>query len=114
MRLSDYLWLKLAHNAHLYNKAPYLMAKLYIVSFSVRGSGEFPFDMLRYDGCHPVNESQARDIARTYAKGDAPLTPRTVRLETRGRPRIWFPTEGRWNSFGWVVERESIESRAQQ
>lgn len=84
--------------------------KLYVVRFTVRGSGEFPFDMLRYDACHPRHESEARGLGRTYANGKAPTEPVSVELESRGRPSNWWPTAARWQSFGWTVVQTEIEA----
>lgn len=82
--------------------------KLYTVRFTVRGSGEFPFDMLRYDACHPRHENEARGLGRTYVRGDAPVERHEVELESCGRPLHWEPTAARWQSFGWTVDNLSI------
>lgn len=62
--------------------------------FVVVGGGHFPFDMLRYDHCHPFDSHAARKLggrdqralvlACTWEKG-------------------WKPTFDRWASFGWSV-----------
>lgn len=70
--------------------------KRYGWRFIVVGCGDFPFDMLRYDECFPVDEGEARDMVIHN------LEQRTVRLErwsTHPRP----PTERRWESQGWRV-----------
>lgn len=84
------------------------MSALYIFRFTVEGSGEFPFDMLRYDECFPRHESEARGLARTYANGKADINRHTVELVSRGRARHWLPNVGRWRSFGWEVKPVSI------
>lgn len=84
--------------------------RLYAVRFIVTGTGEFPFDMLRYDACHPRHEDEARQLGTTYAKGDLPEGKRQIELESRGRPNHWTPTVDRWRSFGWTVDHYSLEA----
>lgn len=83
--------------------------QLYIVRFKVRGNGEFPFDMLRYDGCHPVNESEARCLGWTYALAEEPRGVIEIELQSRGRERYWEPCAARWQSFLWQVVPDSVE-----
>lgn len=64
----------------------------YIRRFTVRGAGEFPFDMLRYDMCWPASPD---DVAQMMSTGR-----RTVTLHT---PVTTSPTTGRWDSFLWQV-----------
>lgn len=64
-------------------------------SFTVRGRGTFPFDMLRYDTCHPATAEDAIKL------GEKDL--RVVRLTMQTRTKIRVPTEDRWTSFGWTV-----------
>lgn len=77
------------------------MANQHLHLFRVRGGGEFPFDMLRYDACRPVRESEARSMARSYADDVSP----GLRVVTLGHTgdRSWTPTDRRWASFGWKV-----------
>ena len=70
--------------------------KVALWEFVVQGSGEFPYDMLRYDQCWPATE--AVDSGRLGTRSNE---LRTVRL--RG---LRSPTTGRWNSFSWRVESE--------
>lgn len=63
--------------------------------FTVEGTGEFPFDMLRYDCCWPKSEAHDSHL---------------LSGETRDRRRIVLltdnphaPTVGRWESFTWRV-----------
>ena len=60
--------------------------------FTVRGRGQFPFDMLRYDQCWP--KSSAPDVSALWHTDDE----RTVTLVG-----ICSPTVDRWASFGWRV-----------
>jgi len=71
------------------------MAKAQRKIFTVEGSGEFPFDMLRYDHAWPYTEAHDSHLLSS---------------ETRERRRVVLmtdspqaPTVGRWESFGWRV-----------
>ena len=74
----------------------------YLHTFSVRGRGRFPVDMLRYDCCYPVTGIGADRLLDTDMK-----TERTIVLRRVTRTSNWEPTEGRWSSFGWYVIRDS-------
>ena len=39
---------------------------MYETKFSVKGNGEFPHDMLRFDECFPVSSSDAAGIESPY------------------------------------------------
>ena len=72
----------------------------------VEGSGEFPYDMLRYDACWPRTEQDAHqmNLAAT-CQGDV----RRVELLTYKEYKSWQPTVGRWHSMGWkVIECEVV------
>lgn len=69
----------------------------YIVDFAVRGFGEFPLDMLRYDSAWPATES---DSYRMRDEGK-----RVVFLTMWCRNGTG-PTVGRWESFTWRVLRQ--------
>ena len=85
------------------------MAKSRAVEFTVVGSGEFPMDMLRYDGCWPIDSYSAHEMS-VHAMVAANITrPRRVTLRAISRTA---PTEGRWQSFGWPVEQESVRRYA--
>lgn len=69
--------------------------------FTVEGSGSFPFDMLRYDQCWPKSESP-----------DSATLESMTRRGVRGPFRVTLvslnaPTQGRWESFGWLVISQS-------
>lgn len=73
--------------------------------FTVTGFGEFPIDMLRYDCCFPENESDSGRIApRNYGQ-------RSVKLARTVERKSDHPTQARWQSFGWSVDEDSIETR---
>ncbi len=84
-------------------------SKLYVFRFTVEGTGQFPFDMLRYDACFPLNENEANSLVYPDHTGrhganrnpDA-LGRRSFRLQ-RVSPNPSGPTERRWESFGWHV-----------
>jgi hypothetical protein len=63
--------------------------------FTVEGSGEFPFDMLRYDSCWPHTE---QDSGLLTAEGK-----RQVQLDREVSSRRSVPTTARWESFNWRV-----------
>lgn len=84
------------------------MVKRANIKFTVEGRGEFPFDMLRYDRCHPRTGVDA-EMLRPPAE---PLSsPRCVTLVALARDsRFWEPTRERWLSFGWhVIDVEFLE-----
>ena len=63
------------------------------VFYTVFGRGEFPVDMLRYDGS---------EVVRGDASSDDPLASgRDVLLRKRTTERDWTPAFPRWESFGW-------------
>lgn len=64
--------------------------------FTVRGRGEFPLDMLRYDSCWPFSSLDAVKMRREGEKREVVL--RTVVYKSGV-----VATVGRWHSFGWKV-----------
>lgn len=83
------------------------MAKRYITTFKVKGSGYFPFDMLRYDSCTPSSSQDAAELSWHSFKDDE---PRIVKLQCNHEGKEWTPTEARWRSFGWTVLPDSIRT----
>jgi hypothetical protein len=67
-----------------------------IYSFKVEGGGAFPLDMLRYDRCWPA---PSQDVALIIEPPKG-FKPYSVELHSTINH---FPTEARWNSFGWRV-----------
>jgi len=61
--------------------------------FTVEGAGEFPLDMLRYDACHPEQET---DSYKIY--GGALHVDREIQMVG-----YRAPSPRRWASFGWKV-----------
>ena len=81
-------------------------------------SGAFPLDMLRYDTCMPVRETDSRQIIASLDPA-LPAVKRTVYLKkyTTG-PAMRMQGEGfsfdfwderRWKSWGIHVDLESVE-----
>jgi len=65
--------------------------------FTVAGRGTFPYDMLRYDECFPVYPDDSNNMNPSI------IEHREIELSHTSRNNFWFPTEGRWSSFGWIV-----------
>lgn len=72
-------------------------------TFIVEGSGEFPFDMLRYDACWPSGQADVVAIAD---------------LDDTRRVRLCFadgiggekPCARRWASFNWrILEVDGLQ-----
>lgn len=76
----------------------------YVASFE--GTGNIPFDMLRFDACWPLTqESVRKTLAR---RGD--LGKRTMGHTDERPRRVAFAshlgfTPERWASFGWTICR---------
>ena len=63
------------------------------ITYQVRGTGLFPFDMLRFDSAYPATEIDANRMRDTYRMRESIITVRSVKP----------PTTLRWLSFGWKV-----------
>jgi hypothetical protein len=74
--------------------------KLYKITFTVKGNGLFPIDMLRYDRACPLDESASSNIDGRDS--------REVNL-LMFSPTVAGPTEGRWKSFGWNVLPNTVQ-----
>jgi hypothetical protein len=91
--------------------------KVYPVTFAVKGRGEFPFDMLRYDACFPATGDDVSMLEKQYeyetanvvgiAGGSRRAIDRTVHLTMLSR-NYTGPTIERWKSFGWTVIDDSM------
>jgi len=68
-----------------------------IVEYTVKGSGFFPYDMLRYDASWPARSEDAGALD--------PSEHGTTREVTLRSSLNRCPTEGRWSSFGWCVQK---------
>jgi hypothetical protein len=77
---------------------------------TVRGSGIFPTDMLRYDGVGFASDSDRATAGVDSVSFETPADARrsigqptrTITLTTDDNAR-WTPTVARWASFGWRV-----------
>lgn len=69
-------------------------------TFVVEGTGDFPFDMLRYDACWPSSGEDAGEMVnpREY---EEKIRRRSVTLSSNSPSA---PTHGRWASFLWHVK----------
>lgn len=84
--------------------------------FRVIGRGEFPYDMLRYDGCYPYDSESAAKLAtppvyrgeEVYAKFRHER--RVISLGTWKDQKYWQATAARWSSFGWTLINESLHA----
>lgn len=61
----------------------------------VEGRGDFPFDMLRYNSCFPLEETDANRIERSTERRRIVLCRRSAN-DDPGTP-------ARWESFSWKV-----------
>ena len=68
-----------------------------LVTFTVEGFSEFPWDMLRYDSCWPYTTEDAATINRRLDR-DQNVQRRRIVLQG-----IHRPTAERWKSFNWRV-----------
>lgn len=67
--------------------------------FVVTGDGDFPFDMLRYDECWPVDIESAMAM-----RTDSEPTPQHRRVLHLASDLEGAPNVARWKSQGWTVQ----------
>lgn len=80
---------------------------MFFTRYTVRGSGAFPFDMLRYDQSFPAGSEDAHNMS-----GDSLTETRSVTLGRYTKQKVQAePTYRRWISFGWTVDKSSVECR---
>lgn len=72
----------------------------FIYEYWASGTGEFPFDMLRYDQAWPVSSEDAYKLGVV----EEPHKIRSIRLRSY-RP----PTIDRWSSFTWSVGLQVLD-----
>jgi hypothetical protein len=80
---------------------------LQIIEFTVEGIGPFPFDMLRWDKCYPIEGIVV--LARSFELPTADRETQRVVLRHINGGHRWRPTTLRWASCGWQVIEDSIE-----
>ena len=71
------------------------MSNIKTYTFTVRGRGSFPYDMLRYDMCWPLTPD-----------GTSNLEPDATHMRDVKLCGLRWPTSGRWQSFNWTVMDE--------
>lgn len=74
------------------------------IYYMVEGTGEFPWDCLRYDEAWIDNQEDVALAQRDTYRG----TKRIHVVTTRPRGDRWAPPMKRWQSFGWNVVPGSI------
>jgi hypothetical protein len=72
--------------------------------YTVKGQGQLPFDMLRYDQAWPRTSRDAALIDAHVRSGARPRVEWEVDLMG-----IKMPTEARWRSYGWEVQQSPGE-----
>lgn len=82
----------------------------YGTTFKVRGKGEFPDDMLRYDHCYPRTQDDVVVLHPHYTNIEARQSIRVVGLASIYYMKNWKPTSERWRTFGWEVLKDSIST----
>ena len=80
---------------------------MYLHKIFVKGSFQFPIDMLRYDRCHPASETDSGKILRIFEPGGSDDNEQIV-LHHYDSYRHWTPTNERWASFGWKVTGHEV------
>ena len=70
-------------------------------AYYVTGSGDFPFDMLRYDAAWPVTSVDAAKLSAEHKR-------RSVKLHSYQEPTV-----DRWSSFLWSVGTEDLATGAE-
>ncbi len=77
------------------------------VQYTVRGVGDFPIDMMRYDNSHPFSEEDSHKIERSFTEGEGETPSDPIRLcrwvEDQQAANYWSAHRQRWQSFGWEV-----------
>ena len=71
-----------------------------LYEYYVTGRGDFPLDMLRYDGAWPAS---GEDAARLVLLDDR-RSNRSVKLRSYNAPTL-----ARWMSFGWSVGTQNLQ-----
>lgn len=73
------------------------------IIYVVKGHGEFPVDMLRYDRSCPYSESDSYLIRNSVSSTRAGRDEYEVTLIRLNAHKGWTPGAPRWASFGWTV-----------
>lgn len=78
---------------------------IWVTTYTVRGSGQFPLDMLRYDQSFPRTVD---DAAAILSSGIREVTLKCYTQGSRRRAKTCV-TVPRWLSFGWEVITQTTE-----
>lgn len=79
---------------------------LWRAEFTVRGTGLFPFDMLRYDRCYPARGEDVSLLTLVDGRAVTLVCVRPTKLDAEE-----VPSKMRWASFGWRVVSQSTVRR---
>jgi hypothetical protein len=88
------------------------------LTFNVLGNSRFPTDMLRHDDCMIADYSSVAEVMDTTdhykitenRNSGAFFKVRIVKYHNGPTGPAQHITHDRWQSFGWVVERDSIHT----
>jgi hypothetical protein len=81
------------------------MAQMWETVFVVNATAQrFPLDMLRYDRCTPYQQQDVDEVWELVAMRPVKGKRYSIKLVAK-HGKGWTPTEGRWESFGWQVEK---------
>lgn len=76
--------------------APSRITHKWLHHATVRGSGIFPVDMLRYDSCYPASQEDASKLLDDDY--------REIRISRTSELKGSTFTVARWQSFGWQCD----------
>src|SRR6185437_3830707 len=93
------------HRGHGPGEALLMASKKYrAIRFRVSGKSPFPTDMLRYDACYPVDESDSAAIERANNEERSGGERFTVNLKSEHEATVRHgPTVDRWERKGDIV-----------
>lgn len=74
-----------------------------MITFKVRGRGNFPIDMLRYDSAWPTSAEDAAKITDSFGQFTRAPGERRAPWEISLTSIVLAPTIGRWESFNVKV-----------
>ena len=77
--------------------------KMRKMSFTVEGKLPFPIDMLRYDSAIPEEDGDSSNIEASLSESISGNEPMTYRINLIRFSEGFYPTNARWESFGWKV-----------
>lgn len=83
--------------------------KIIPIIYTVRGTGPFPVDMLRYDGSSPYSEQDSNRVVSSLCTIEQLQYRRVIVLIKYNGYSRWTPNAAKWESFGWEVT--SVEEK---